>query len=83
MPQDVRDLAAFYDTPLGQLARRAILREILNFWPDVRNYRLLGYGFALPYLAELRGVERAIAAMPASQGVIAWPQDSNAALLCE
>ena len=83
MPQDVRDLAAFYESPLGQLARRAILREIQNFWPDVRNYRLLGYGFALPYLADLRGVERAIAAMPARQGVIGWPQDKNAALLCE
>ena len=55
MPQDVRDLAAFYESPLGQLARRAILREIQNFWPDVRNYRLLGYGFALPYL---RGLAR-------------------------
>lgn len=83
MPQDVRDLAAFYESPLGQLARRAIQREIQNFWPDVRNYRLLGYGFALPYLPDLRGVERAIAAMPAPQGVIAWPQDKNAALLCE
>ena len=83
MPQDVRDLAAFYETPLGQLARRAISREVQIFWPDVRNYRLLGYGFALPYLAELRGVERAIAAMPARQGVIAWPASKNAALLCE
>jgi SAM-dependent methyltransferase len=83
MPQDVRDLAAFYEAPLGQLARRAIQREIQIFWPDVRNYRLLGYGFALPYLADLRGVERAIAAMPARQGVIGWPQDKNAALLCE
>lgn len=83
MPQDVRDLAAFYETPLGQLARRAISREVQIFWPDVRNYRLLGYGFALPYLAELRGVERAIAAMPARQGVIAWPAGKNAALLCE
>jgi SAM-dependent methyltransferase len=83
MPQDVRDLAAFYETPLGQLALRAIQREIHNFWPDVRNYRLLGYGFALPYLADLRGVERAIAAMPARQGVIGWPQDKNTALLCE
>jgi SAM-dependent methyltransferase len=83
MPQDVRDLAAFYETPLGQLARRAIQREIQIFWPDVRNYRLLGYGFTLPYLPDLRGVERAIAAMPAPQGVIAWPQDKNAALLCE
>jgi len=83
MPQDVRDLAAFYESPLGQLAWRAILREVQNFWPDVRNYRLLGYGFAIPYLPALRGVERAIAAMPAPLGVIAWPEEKNAALLCE
>lgn len=83
MPETVRDLAAFYETPLGQLARRAVLREIQNFWPDVRNYRLLGYGFALPYLPALRGVERVIAAMPASLGVIGWPAEKNAALLCE
>lgn len=83
MSKDVRELAAFYETPLGRLARRAILREILRFWPDLRNYRLLGYGFALPYLPALRGVERAIAAMPAPMGVIRWPKDKNAALLCE
>ena len=83
MPQDVRDLVAFYQTPLGQIAHRAIQREIQRVWPDVRNYRLLGYGFALPYLPELRGVERAIAAMPAPRGVISWPENKNAALLCE
>jgi SAM-dependent methyltransferase len=83
MPQDVRDLAAFYESPLGQLARRAILREIQRLWPDVRNYRLLGYGFALPYMTAFHGMERAIAAMPAPLGVIAWPDDKNAALLCE
>ena len=83
MLQDVRDLAAFYDTPLGQLARRAVLREIRHFWPDLRNYRLLGYGFAVPYLGHFRGTERAIAAMPARQGVMAWPENRNAAVLCE
>ena len=83
MPQDVRDLTAFYDAPLGQLAHRAIAREIQNFWPDLRNYRVLGYGFAIPYLRAFRGTERTIAAMPAPQGVISWPQDMNAALLCE
>ena len=83
MAQDVRDLAAFYDSPLGQLAHRAVLREIRNFWPDLRNYRLLGYGFAVPYLGALAGPERAIAAMPARQGVMAWPQGRNAAVLCE
>lgn len=83
MPQDVQGLAAFYDSPLGQLAHRAVLREIRNFWPDLRNYRLLGYGFATPYLAGLRGPERAIAAMPARQGVMAWPQKRNATVLCD
>ena len=83
MPQDVRDLAAFYDAPLGQLARRAILREIQNFWPDLRNYRVLGYGYAIPYLRAFAGTERSIAAMPAPQGVISWPDGKNAALLCE
>jgi SAM-dependent methyltransferase len=83
MPQDVRDLAAFYDAPLGQLARRSILREIQNLWPDLRNYRLLGYGFTIPYLMALKGPERAIAAMPGPMGVIGWPKDLNTALLCE
>jgi SAM-dependent methyltransferase len=88
MPQDVRDLAAFYNAPLGHLAQRAILREIKRFWPDVRNYRLLGYGFAIPYLRALAGTERSIAAMPAGQGPsevesFAWPRARNVALLCE
>jgi SAM-dependent methyltransferase len=83
MPQDVRDLAAFYDAPLGQLARRAILREIRGFWPDLRNHRVLGYGFAVPYLGALPEAERAVAAMPAPFGVMAWPAGKNAALLCE
>ncbi len=83
MPQDVRDLTAFYNAPLGRLARRAILREIQDIWPDLRNYRLLGYGFAIPYLRAFAGTERTIAAMPAPQGVIRWPDAKNTALLCE
>ena len=83
MPQTVRDLAAFYDAPLGQLARRAIAREIHALWPDLRNYRVLGYGFAIPYLSAFAGTERCIAAMPAPVGVVGWPEEKNAALLCE
>ncbi|HYS46948.1 MAG TPA: methyltransferase domain-containing protein [Rhizomicrobium sp.] len=83
MPQTVRDLAAFYDAPLGQLARRAIAREIHALWPDLRNYRVLGYGFAIPYLSAFSGTERCIAAMPAPVGVVGWPEEKNAALLCE
>jgi SAM-dependent methyltransferase len=83
MPQTVRDLAAFYNAPLGQLARRAIAREIHTLWPDLRNYRVLGYGFAIPYLRDFTGTERCIAAMPAPVGVVGWPENKNAAVLCE
>jgi len=83
MPQDVRDLAAFYESPLGQLAHRAIAREIHAMWPDLRNYRVLGYGFAIPYLRAFSHTERTIAAMPAPQGVVRWPDEKNTALLCE
>ena len=88
MPQDVRDLTAFYHTPLGRMARRAILSEIQHIWPNLRNYRLLGYGFALPYLRAFAGTERTIAALPGPLGQMAenfsWPPDGrNATLLCE
>ncbi|HKX65409.1 MAG TPA: methyltransferase domain-containing protein [Rhizomicrobium sp.] len=88
MPQGVRDLTAFYHTPLGRMARRAILGEIQGIWPNLRNYRLLGYGFALPYLRAFAGTERTIAALPAAIGPtgenFGWPPDGkNATLLCE
>jgi SAM-dependent methyltransferase len=85
MPQDIRDLTAFYHTPLGRLARRAILSEIQIIWPNLRNYRLLGYGFAIPYLRAFAGTERTIAAMPVGQMVenFSWPDGKNATLLCE
>lgn len=82
MPRDVRDLAAFYHTPLGQMAQRMILRRVHAIWPDMRGRRLLGYGYAVPYLRGFAGAERIVAAMPATMGVMAWPPGRNAALLC-
>ena len=87
MPQDVRDLTAFYHTPLGRMARRAIFNEIQVIWPNLRNYRLLGYGFAIPYLRAFSGTERTIAAMPGplNRGGenVGWPDGKNATLFCE
>ena len=87
MPQDVRDLTAFYHTPLGRMARRAIFNEVQAIWPNLRNYRLLGYGFAIPYLRAFSGTERTIAAMPGplNRGGenVGWPDGKNASLFCE
>ena len=84
MHGDVQHLQAFYDTPLGQVARRLILRRLRMAWPDLRGQRILGYGFAPPYLRALSGeCERVIADMPARQGAIAWPPQRSLTALTE
>jgi SAM-dependent methyltransferase len=74
MQFDAPSLADFYESPMGQVARRHILRRIRLLWPTLANRRVLGYGFAVPYLRSFIGeAERVIAVMPAQQGVVAWP----------
>jgi SAM-dependent methyltransferase len=76
MASDVVDLRDFYRGPLGQVARRMIRRAIQRVWPDLRGMRLLGLGYATPFLSALAGeTERTVALMPASLGVLAWPAD--------
>jgi SAM-dependent methyltransferase len=71
---DVVDLRAFYASPLGAVARRLVGRAIERFWRPVQGLRVLGLGYATPYLAPVRSAaERTLAFMPASQGVVNWP----------
>ncbi|HXC57055.1 MAG TPA: methyltransferase domain-containing protein [Rhizomicrobium sp.] len=71
---DAADLADFYEAPLGLLTRRIIARQLRTMWPSTRGACLLGYGFAVPYLRQFQAeAERAVALMPAQQGVVAWP----------
>ena len=73
---DVVDLRDFYASGLGQTAQRLIGAKVRGLWPDVRGQRLLGIGFATPYLRLfLDEAERTVALMPASQGVLAWPPE--------
>ena len=66
---DGRGLSEFYDSPMGQRTRRLILRRLRQFWPNPKGRRVLGYGFARPYLrAFLPEAERGIAAMPGVAG---------------
>lgn len=73
---DVVDLRDFYGGSLGQMAQRLIRRRIRQLWPDLSRLRVLGLGFATPYLRVFLGeAERVIAVMPASQGVLPWPPE--------
>jgi SAM-dependent methyltransferase len=74
MQLDAAELADFYESPLGLLTRRIIGRQLRAIWPSARGSRLLGYGFAVPYLRHFQAeADRVVALMPAQQGGVAWP----------
>lgn len=78
MSTDVVDLRSFYASPLGHVARRFIGKAVLRFWDNVGGSRLVGIGYAVPYLSLLRDqTERCLAFMPATQGVVNWSSGSG------
>jgi SAM-dependent methyltransferase len=74
MPLDVNELRSFYASPLGDVARRLIGRVLRARWDNCAGLSLMGLGFAAPYLDRFREeAMRALAFMPAEQGVVNWP----------
>ncbi len=74
MTIDVVDLRDFYSQRLGVVARRFVSRGIRSRWAETAGQRLLGVGYATPYLGLFREeAERCLAFMPAPQGVVKWP----------
>jgi len=71
---DVVDLRSFYAQPIGVVARRLLTQAIRERWPRASGQRLVGLGYATPYLGAFREeAERVFAFMPAGQGVVKWP----------
>jgi len=80
MHADIVDLRAFYGTMLGRLAERSIAFAVSAVWAQIPNERLVGLGYALPWLDRF-GVdaERVFAFMPATQGAVNWPPQGPSA----
>lgn len=76
MSTDVRRLIEFYRSPLGKIARALVREEVMRLCGSVKGQRVLGLGFATPYLRfTLQSAERVLAFMPARQGASAWPRE--------
>jgi SAM-dependent methyltransferase len=74
MRLDVLKLREFYASALGAAAHKMVSAKLAEAWGDVSGLDILGLGYATPYLTKKRQVaRRAIAAMPAAQGVEVWP----------
>lgn len=78
MYQDVADLNTFYRSRLGQVTRRLLLARIRNRWTNVSGMRVIGLGYASPFLNVFRNeAERVLAFSPSLQGVIRWPEEGK------
>ncbi|WP_417515088.1 class I SAM-dependent methyltransferase [Minwuia sp.] len=82
---DIVDLGQFYQSHLGQVTSRHLTTDIRAFWPNVSGQRVLGIGYATPFLRPyLDEAERVVALMPANQGVRFWPREGpNRVLLAD
>ena len=80
---DILDLRQFYATSLGGVAERSIAQSLSAIWSPMHRERLVGLGYATPYLDRLRAdTERCMALMPAAQGAVQWPHgEPNASAL--
>ena len=83
---DVLALREFYGSPLGLMCERFVGAALAPVWGPITGERLLGFGYALPWLDRFASdAERAMAMMPAQQGAARWPplRPSATALVSE
>ena len=76
MTTDVNRLIGFYKSPLGKISRALVRDEIVRLAGSIDRRRVLGLGFASPYLRfALDKAERVLVFMPSRQGADAWPRE--------
>jgi SAM-dependent methyltransferase len=83
---DIVALRSFYASTAGKLAERMIGLALAEQVKAYANERVLGFGYAVPWLDRLGAqAERTLAFMPAGQGAYPWPkgQPSRTALVFE
>lgn len=74
MHTDIVDLRQFYHSELGRMAEQSVSSALASIWARLPEERLLGLGYAVPYLERFRAdTERTFAFMPAGQGAVNWP----------
>lgn len=78
----VYDLKSFYASSPGRLVRRLLLTRIRRIWPDLHGLRVMGYGYAMPYLRGLsEGTERSFAIVSDGASLHSWPEGEKG-LVC-
>jgi SAM-dependent methyltransferase len=77
MHDGVSTLESFHESPRGRVAASSVRAALAGLWPRLPNQRVLGLGYAVPFLSLWRDhAERTIALMPDDQGARPWPSPS-------
>lgn len=73
------DLREFYASMLGRVVLRTLRPYLRQMWPDVQGQRVLGVGYATPFLRPFAAEAQQVAAlMPARQGAVFWSSHEGA-----
>ena len=85
MRTNISNLKIFYDQYIGHIVVKVLEKKIKQYWPELKNKRVLGIGYANPLLDKIcKETERVFSLMPADQGVIKWGLNhGNASLLSD
>ncbi|CAF26764.1 class I SAM-dependent methyltransferase [Bartonella quintana] len=71
---DIVTLKDFYASALGKRVQETLCDKLNLCWPDLNGKRVMGFGYALPYLSTVRArAQQCFAFMPACQGALPWP----------
>ncbi|QKV20134.1 class I SAM-dependent methyltransferase [Oricola thermophila] len=75
MYMDIVEIRGFYHSLLGKMATRSIGMGLTRIWQPMPNERLLGLGYARPWLERFEpDTERTLSFMLAAQGAVKWPR---------
>ncbi len=78
MSANIKQLEEFYNSPLGRIVKELLLERIRNLTKNLDNKRVLGLGFAIPYLRfAIYEAKLVINIMPARIGAVAWPEEGD------
>ena len=71
---DCEQLKTFYETPLGMHVQQALYAAIRSFWPQTKGQRILGVGYAGPFLEPYVNEAQLVALLaPQRFGAFPWP----------
>lgn len=71
MQASAYDIKAFYTSRIGRIVRRIMQERIREIWPDLHGFRVMGYGYPVPYMRMfMEEAERIFTVMPAAQARI-------------